>query len=179
MKIEFPQFPEKPIFLAYFDGLDSTVLATVKAQLLRRNDDYDYCFLSTTHLVSFQQLRSCLYTAVRNLKQDTMNRSSVNTEIIFSLSPVNNINDSLKRFGIDETRSDIVVVKVCSSEEDMDEIEKRVGNLLGTSLSVLTDEVLFSRFDASKFKKLFKLQGVETQADLTQGATESSLLRGL
>lgn len=108
-----------------------------------------------------------------------MKASSVNTEIIFSLSPVNNINDALRRFGVDETRSDVVTIKVCEKGTDLEQLQNKLEELIGSKSIELSDERLFSKFDAAKFKKLFKLQAAETQEDLTQGAIESSLIRGL
>lgn len=177
--IKFPQFPNICIFLSYFDGVTSETLKTIKEQLIARNEEYDYCFLSSTHLVSLQQLRSSLYAAVRNQTLGVMKATSINTEIIFGLSPVNNINDALRRFGVDETRADIVVIRVCESGQDFEQLQSKLEELIGCKPLKLTDEILFSKFDVAKFKKLFKLQAAETQEEYTQGAIESSLIRGL
>lgn len=108
-----------------------------------------------------------------------MKASSVNTEIILNLSPVNNINDSLRRFGIDEGRSDILVLKVCQDDEQFSALAKKLEEMLESTSVKLTEEILFTKFDAARFKKLFKLQGIESQEALAQGAIESSLVRGL
>lgn len=176
--IKFPQFPNVCVFLSYFDNVPSERLKTIKEQLISRNEKYDYCFLSTTHLASLQQLRNSIYSAVRNQVLGVMKATSVNTEIIFSLSPVNNINDALRRFGVDESRSDIIVLRVCESSTDLEQLHKDIEFLIGIKSLELTDELMFSKVDVAKFKKLFKLQAAETQEELTQAAIESSLVRG-
>lgn len=179
--INFPLFPENPVFLAYYDNVPSAILATVKQELVARNPEYDYGFLSTTHLVSLEQLRASLHKAVQNMVQNTMKANSINTEIIFSLSPVNNINDALKRFGVDETRTDVLIVKVCDAETDLETLEKSVSALLGIQPTELTDEHLFTKYDEKKFRKLFKLLDAKdtSQQAYTRGAVAASLLRGL
>ncbi|GEQ67358.1 hypothetical protein JCM33374_g1022 [Metschnikowia sp. JCM 33374] len=179
--VKFPSFPSHPVFLAYYDNVTASTLATVKKELIARNDTYNYCFLSTTHIVSLEQLRCALHKAVQNLVQNTMKANSVNTEIIFSLSPVNNINDALKRFGVDESRSDTIVIKVCDADTDVAALEKTVSELLEAQPVALTDEKLLGRYDAKKFRKLFKLSdAVDTSPQaLTNGAVAASLLRGL
>ncbi|OBA18042.1 CGI-121-domain-containing protein [Metschnikowia bicuspidata var. bicuspidata NRRL YB-4993] len=179
--VSFPLFPSHPVFVAYYDNVPGETLATVKKELMARNPAFDYCFLSTTHLISVEQLRCALHRAVQNLVQDTMKANTVNTEIIFSLSPVNNINDALKRFGVDETRADVIVVKVCRSDSSMAEVEKAISALLGSTAVALSDEALLCRHDAKKFRKLFKLLDATdaSQQGQTRGAVAASLLRGL
>lgn len=179
LRIQLPQYPEVNIYLSYHDNVSTETLVTVKEQLIKRNEKYDYCFLSTSNIVSLKQLRSALFTAVRKYKQDNMKASSVYTEVIYSLSPVNNINEALKRFGVDVSRSDIIVVKISTREIDWDGTEKELIHLLDSRSAELTDDLLFNKFDSPKFKKLFKLQDAKTQEELSQGAIESSLIRGL
>lgn len=176
--IRFPQFPDWYISIAYFDSVPRVTLSKVKEELIKHNEDYDYCFLSTTHLVSLQQLYSGLYRAVLNEALDQMKASTLSTEIVLNLSPSNNINESLKKFGIDETRSDIIAVKASLNNQGSRHLQS-LEKLLGNESTDLTDELLFSRYDEAKFKKLFKLHGIESQSDLTQGAIEGSLICGL
>lgn len=174
--ITLPLYPQHPFFLAYYDNVAPEVLATVKSELISRNPEYDFCFLSTTYLVSLEQLHCALHKAVQNLVQGTMKAKSVNTEIIFDLSPVNNINDALKRFGIDETRTDLIVVKLSSDTGSFEQLDNELAGLLNAKSTELTDDILMQRADLKKFKKLFKLLDA---SDYTQGAISATLLRGL
>lgn len=174
--IQFPEYPEQNVFLAYYTGIDTSTLTTVKSELVARNPLYDYCFLSTTHLVSMEQLRCAVYKSVENSVHGTMRAKTLNTEIIFNLSPINNINDALKRFGVDDLRSDVIVITVAT--DAFEEIDGKVSELLGVESLELNDQVLQSTLDVKKFKKLFKLADVDPK-DYSQSAIAASLLRGL
>lgn len=177
--IAFPQYPEHSVYVAYFDSLAPETLATVKAELINRNPQYDYCFLNTSCIASVDQLRCSLHKAVQNLVNDTMKARTVNTEIIFNLSPVNNINDALKRFGIDESRPQVIVVKVSNDPASFEQVHRDVAALLDAQAAQLSDSELLRTLDEKKFKKLYKLQNASGQDEYTQGAVAAMLLRGL
>lgn len=176
-QITFPQYPSHTLDVLYFPKVSSEKLAECKSELIARNKEYDYCFLSTTHLVSTAQLRSALYKTVQNLINGSMKANTINTEILLSLSPVNNINDAIKRFGIDESRDDVIVIKAWHDDSTVDTLRK----LLSAEPAPLTDETLFARFDEKKFRKLFKLPDVKdsSQEVYSNCAVAASLLRGL
>lgn len=182
--IKFPQFPEYVVFLAYYTGATTESLTTVKSELINRNPDYDYCFLSTGLIISLEQLRSSIYKSVLNFEHENMKAKSLNTEILFNLSPVNNINYALKRFGINENRSDVLVIKVYKKEDaaDFEEVNRKISVLLGANAVELSDKVLEDQLDLNDFKKLYKLSEKGTsipQESYTSVAVASNLLRGL
>lgn len=178
--VSFPQYPEYTVFIGYYTGLSPETLTKVKSQVIQRNEQYNYCFLSTTHLVSLEQLFSSLHKAIQNNVQGTMKANTLNTEILFNLSPVNNINEALKRFGIDEKRLDVVVIKVVQEAADFEEQDLAIAALLETNKNAeLSNELLMEVVDIKKFTKLFKIQTAGTQAMYTREAIAASLLRGL
>lgn len=182
----FPQFPDERILLSYFTNVASANLEHIKSQLISANKDYDYCFLNTNHLVSLEHLRSGIYRAILNYSSQSMKAKTLNTEIIFNLSPVNNIMDSIKRFGVDSNCSNVIVIKVLKAGEDKDEVYKNIGELFTGEVESkeLTDDVMFSLVDMSKFKKVYKLNDAAIQGDGTQSlwtrlAVSACQLRGL
>lgn len=189
--VEFPQFAGHTVLVSAFTDLQPGVLSRVKNGLLLADPAYDYCFLSTTHLVSLEHLYSAIYRAILNENHNCMRARTLNTEVIFNLSPVNNIMDALKRFGVDENSSSVVVIKVFSkkpSEKTLQETNGAVCALLEAQESqnpALSDELLYETFDVAKFKKVYKLNdvrlpgnGSEVQAALTRLAVAACLLRG-
>ncbi|CAH2354126.1 EKC/KEOPS complex subunit Cgi121p [[Candida] railenensis] len=182
----FPQFPEERIFLSYFTNVASDNLEHIKSQLISANKEYDYCFLNTNHLVSLEHLRSGIYRAISNYSNSSMKAKTLNTEIIFNLSPVNNIMDSIKRFGVDSNCSNVIVIKVLKAGEPEDESFKNISELFTGEVESkeLTDNVLFSLVDMPRFKKVYKLNDAAIQGDGTQGvwtrlAVSACQLRGL
>lgn len=171
------------MFMAHFHNVASETLESVKLQLLARNPLYDYCFLNTAHIVSQEQLRCALHRAVQNMARGTMRANTVNTEALFALSPVNNLNDAFKRFGVDPARGEVVAIKILTEPVDsvaLDAIEATLAELLAASAEALCDETLYGAADRAKFRKLFKAADVEeSPASFLKVAVAGGLLRGL
>lgn len=181
--IQYPQYPGITLFLAYFNNVDPVTLSTVKSELVKRNAEYDYCFLSTSHIISMEQLHSSLHKSIQNHVNDCMKANTLNTEIILNLSPVNNINDALKRFGVDESRTDVIVIKAFETTQNTDfhALDAKLSSLLGAPSVELNDKVLGEVVDLKKFRKVFKLteESLLAHESYTKGAIAASLLRGL
>lgn len=188
--IKFPQFGEYTVFLSYFQGIEKEVLSTVKKELVAGNKVYDFCFLNTNHIISLEHLYSSIYRSISNLENDCMRAKTVNTEIIFNLSPINNIMDALKRFGVDESLDKTIVIKIFKTSEVSDEILQSTNRHLLNLLQVdpsqnlkLDDSLLFELVNIDKFKKIYKLNdaklgSTDIQAQLTRLAVGACVLRG-
>lgn len=188
--IKFPQFGEYTVFLSYFRGIENEVLSTVKKELVAGNKIYDFCFLNTNHIISLEHLYSSIYRSISNLENDCMRAKTVNTEIIFNLSPINNIMDALKRFGVDESLDKTIVIKIFKTSEVSDEILQSTNRHLLNLLQVdpsqnlkLDDSLLFELVNIDKFKKIYKLNdaklgSTDIQAQLTRLAVGACVLRG-
>ncbi|KAK6205446.1 kinase binding protein CGI-121-domain-containing protein [Scheffersomyces amazonensis] len=188
----FAQFPQFQVFIALFADVRSETLSTVKSELVGANKQYDYCFLNTNHLVSVEQLYSSIYRSISNFVNETMRAKTLNTEIIFNLAPINNIMDALKRFGVDESCNNVIVIKVINSHDVVDNtFDNEFTNLLSllevseSSSIELSDNILFSLVNIPKLKKLFKLNDANysndtshLQAELTRLTIGAALLRG-
>lgn len=188
--IKFPQFGEYTVFLSYFRGIENEVLSTVKKELVAGNKVYDFCFLNTNHIISLEHLYSSIYRSISNLENECMRAKTVNTEIIFNLSPINNIMDALKRFGVDESLDKTIVIKIFKTSEVSDEILQSTNRHLLNLLQVdpsqnlkLDDSLLFELVNIDKFKKIYKLNdaklgSTDIQAQLTRLAVGACVLRG-
>lgn len=180
--VVFPQFPGSPVLISYFSGLDEVKLKEVKQQLVAGNKNYDFCFLNTRHIISLEHLYSSVHKSLLNWSQNSMRAKTLNTEIIFNLSPINNIMDALKRFGVDELCPAVIVVKVLEENEEAKVIEDHLSGILGCSSIELTDEILEKSVDLKKFKKVYKLNDAkivdESQGQLTRLAIGACQLRG-
>lgn len=175
-QITFPQYPNRPVTVVYLNDVPKEKFELVKTEMVNKNPDFDFCFLNTAHIVSLEQLRCSLHKSLQNSVLDQMKSNNINTEVILNLSPVNNIRDALRRFGVDETRLDVIVVNF--EDSDSETFTKDIESLLDAKSAELTDEVLLRTYDPKRFQKLFKVQSSD-QAELTQAAVATSLLRGL
>lgn len=191
--VKLPQFPKFTILVFLFTNIDSPILKKVKEQLIKGNKDYDFCFLNTQHIISLEHLYSSIHKAVLNHEFGNMKAKTLNTEIIFNLSPINNIMDALKRFGVDDTCSNLISIKVIptseASESAFEEVNKHLLDILCCDEShnpELTDEVIYnSLVDIKKLKKVYKLNDAELsndesclQGELTRLSIGACQLRG-
>ncbi|KAK6462988.1 kinase binding protein CGI-121-domain-containing protein [Scheffersomyces coipomensis] len=189
----FPQFPQFTVFISLFTNIKTETSATIKSELIGANKDYDFCFLNTNHIISLEQLYASIHRSILNQSNELMKAKTLNTEIIFNLSSVNNIMDALKRFGVDESCPNLIVIKVLKTDEIESDTLKELNQHLLKLLDVdeshnieLNDEILFSKLaSVQKTKKLYKLNDAtysgnesELQAELTRLIIGATLLRG-
>lgn len=166
----YPLFPEAHVNVTYYPQVAEEVRHTVKQQLVACDPQYDYAFLSTTHLVSTEQLHCAIFRALQSQRDGTMKAKALNTEIVVSLSPTSSIRDALTKFGLDPKREDLIVVWV-GEDKDLD-------GLLEAKKADLTDEVLQSRVDKPSFEKVYKTK-IESWDQATQAAVAAIMLRGV
>lgn len=164
LKTTFPQFPEYTIFISLYREVQKEIIGGVKTGLICGDEKYDFCFLNTTHIISVEQLYNAVHKALLNDLNEAKVAKTLNTEIILNLSPINNIGDALRRFGINENQSDVIVIKVLpsiASEAELDKLNSGLKELLGgssVSNPILNDDIILSDLvDMKKLKKVYKL----------------------
>ena len=182
--VSFPQFPQHKAIITLFKNVPVSTLKTIKEQLIQANPKYDYCFLNTKYIISLEQLQNSIHKSILHLVNNSMQAKTLNTEILLNLSPVNVISDAIKRFGILDDCSNVIVVKVVLPDDDIAQIEKDLTDIVDGECVAITDEVLLELVDVSKFKKIYKLNDAVFAADgnqqgqLTRLAIGACLLRG-
>ncbi|KAI1259198.1 CGI121 protein [Xylariaceae sp. FL1019] len=147
--------------------------AFLHQQLLSRNAAFEYAFIDASVITSQLQVLSAVFKAITAQAAGLMKTPNVHSEIVYSLSPANNISEAYRRHGITPTSQNLVIVKVLvSSNSSADassevkipstpsEVESHLlANVEGTS-HPFTDEVLQSMTDHSKIRKYYKLNGM-------------------
>lgn len=133
---------------------------------------------------------SAIFRAVNDYMNQRLKSRNVHSEIVFSLSPANNVRftlefhsrhytatnsvqiaDSFRKFGITDSTKDLLVVKVSvSSEITHDSVATHLGSSIqGTSLP-FDDETLAEISDVSKIKKAYKLGALSSPATMADSA---------
>ncbi|KAM8740834.1 EKC/KEOPS complex subunit TPRKB [Acanthopagrus schlegelii] len=116
--------------------------------------------INPTMLVDPFQVLVAANKAVHLQKTGKMKTRSLYSEIIFNLSPNNNISEAFKKFGISDGDSSVMVVLVHSEDESqlLSDITARVN---GRQVPV---EDVSSLSDQAKIKKLYKVTPQEEKS---------------
>ncbi|KAH3666821.1 hypothetical protein OGAPHI_003270 [Ogataea philodendri] len=168
----FPQFPETQVFAAYFSNVSNQ--ESIKNSLLAADPNYNYAFVNGDYLVSQEQILSAVYKA---LLDDSFNRKkskSINSEIIYNLSPLKNILECLKTFGVSESPH-LLAIKLINKKDDPLLIQQNLQSIVkGTPLDI-SDKLLQENSDLTKIHKLFNTQDSDFQSLSRTLATNTQL----
>ncbi|KAK5069130.1 hypothetical protein LTS08_008628 [Lithohypha guttulata] len=81
---------------------------------------------------------------------DRLRSNNVQSEVVFCLSPNNNIGDAFRRFGIQDGSRDMVVVKVGEGEVDRTKVEEHLNSAIEGERVQLTDDWLGQTYKIAK-----------------------------
>jgi EKC/KEOPS complex subunit CGI121/TPRKB len=168
--ITLPHLPNSPIQVCLFKNVQNA--AFLRQQLLEGNTDFEYAFLDASVLVSRSHVLAACFRAISDSLNGRLKSRNVHSEIVFSLSPNNNVSqcphqnshshspdlqiaESFRRFGIQDTSTHVVAVKVLSSPEQSF-AEHLSTNVQGEPVA-MTDEALASVKDDARIRKIYRL----------------------
>lgn len=115
LDLYLPQFPDSQIFLTLYTNV--TNASTIRSNLLSGNTKYSYAFLDPKSIVSISHVLAAVYRALTERAAGSMRTRTVNSEIVFSMSPSMSIGDGLKRFGSKDDSTSILVVRLFEDED--------------------------------------------------------------
>lgn len=170
MQLTIPQFPEYKVNLHKFSNVQNS--KDIKEQLIQGNTLYDFAFINAECVISLEQLMSAVYRSLLDLTGDKLRTRSLHSEVIFSLSPTQNIMDALRRFGIQDNSKELILVKITKGGEDYS-----LQIIDGEEVQV-TDESLQQTAVLKTIKKNYKIS-TETPHDITRQTVAAIQLRGL
>lgn len=148
IKTVLPQFPQFTVYLFKFKNVTNS--KEIKQNLIKGDKRYDFSFINAQTVLSEEQLLSAVYRALLDHTQDKIRTKTIHSEVIFSLSPTQNIMDALRRFGIQDDSTDLIVIKIVdsNSQEEFD-----LGVVEGEQVDI-TDEDLKSTAILKTIKKV-------------------------
>ncbi|KAF2124353.1 CGI-121-domain-containing protein [Dothidotthia symphoricarpi CBS 119687] len=106
-----PHYEAYPVHVAVFKHVKNA--AFLRSQLLAANPEFDYAFLDASMILSPTHLQTALFTTLHHLLTHRLKTHTPHSELVFRLSPTNNIGDSYRVFGIADTSTHIIAVKLC------------------------------------------------------------------
>ncbi|ODV73587.1 Cgi121p [Cyberlindnera jadinii NRRL Y-1542] len=172
IKTVLPQFPQFTVHLFKFKNVTNS--KEIKQNLIKGDKRYDFSFINAQTVLSEEQLLSAVYRALLDHTQDKIRTKTIHSEVIFSLSPTQNIMDALRRFGIQDDSTDLIVIKIVdsNSQEEFD-----LSVVEGEEVDI-TDEDLKSSAILKTIKKNYKLKS-EDLTVLSHQIVAAIQLRGL
>ncbi|KAB2102077.1 hypothetical protein AG0111_0g9684 [Alternaria gaisen] len=171
-----PHYEAYPVHVALFKDVKNA--SFLRRQLLEANPDYDYAFLDASMILTPHHLLSATFLALHGHLTHRAKTRTPHSELVFRLSPNNNIGESYKKFGIADTTTALIAVKLplspsstASTDEkttyEKDEsitnesVSLHLGSAIeGTSVELgETGEELGMWCDVDKVRKAYKLGG--------------------
>ncbi|KAL4935159.1 hypothetical protein BDV06DRAFT_135620 [Aspergillus oleicola] len=154
----------------------------LRQQLLAGNADFEYALIDASMVLSRAHALSAVFRAVNDYLNDRLKSRNIHSEIVFSLSPTNNIADSFRKFGISDATTSLLVVKVSVTPEIAhDSVAAHLAqNVEGTPVA-FDDESLSGISDVAKIKKAYKLgalpsaPGGQTNGTIDKGKRQLEL----
>ncbi|KAH7406452.1 kinase binding protein CGI-121-domain-containing protein [Phaeosphaeria sp. MPI-PUGE-AT-0046c] len=172
-----PHYEAYPVHIALFKDVNNA--AYLRSQLLEANPAFDYAFLDAQmtfnneylmqQILSPAHLLTSTFLTLHALHTHRQKTRTPHSELVFRLSPNNNIGESYKKFGLSDTTTDLIAVKLpLRSEGDdwvvdaaitNDSVRCHLGSVVeGTSVEIGEDgEELGMACDVDKVRKMYKL----------------------
>ncbi|OJJ53262.1 hypothetical protein ASPSYDRAFT_1164973 [Aspergillus sydowii CBS 593.65] len=179
--LETIHLPHLPSSLAVHAALYKDVQNTseLRQQLLSANPEFEYALIDASMVLSRAHALSSVFRAVNDYLNGRLKSRNIHSEIVFSLSPTNNIADSFRKFGISDTTSSLLVIKVSVTPDITHEsvATHLAQNVQGTPLP-FDDAALSGISDITKIKKAYKLGALPpVSSNQTNGVSDEGKRR--
>ncbi|KAJ7644349.1 kinase binding protein CGI-121-domain-containing protein [Roridomyces roridus] len=132
----------------------------------RARDALNFAFIEARLITSLQHLRTAIHQAVMADALGSLRTRTVHSEIIWSLNPTNNISEAMRRYGVSDTSTSLVVVRIDSPELSVTDIERDMDAAVNGTKVPFAD--LRDITDWTAVKKYHKL-GNEVAIQQTKG----------
>lgn len=150
--------PELALYVALYRDVKNA--AFLREQLLAGNTEFEYAFVDASMILTTSHILAAAFRAMNDYLHERLKSRNVHSEIVFALSPSNNIGEAFRKFGVADTTSDLLVMKVSTSPSITFESvsEHLTASIQGTPVD-FSDETLASMSDLSKITKAYKISG--------------------
>lgn len=192
-----PHYPDYPVQVALFTNV--TNAAFLRSQLLEANSDFDYAFLDASmvsspihtlqicsvsdlyKILSPHHLLSASFSALHRHATSTLKARTPHSELVFRLHPNNNIGESYRKFGISDTTTNLIAVKLSLPKEGSatsDITAESVSKHLGENVKGESIEIGEEGEELGRFADVEKIRGVYKLGDVGKGKGKKGVVNG-
>lgn len=148
--------PELALHVALYRDVKNA--AFLKQQLLDGNADFEYAFIDASVILTTTHVLAATFRALNDYLHDRLKSRNVHSEIVFALSPNNNIGEAFRKFGIGATTSDLLVIKVSTSPSVTSEsVRSHLESVVDGTCVDFSNENLQITSDLGKIRKAYKI----------------------
>ncbi|OMP86520.1 hypothetical protein BK809_0003690 [Diplodia seriata] len=155
--LALPHLSHAPVHIALFQHVRNA--AFLRQQLLAGNQAFEYAFLDATALLSTTHVLAAVFRALNDQLNGRLRSRNVHSEIVFSLSPNNNIADSFRRFGVQDTTTALLAIKVPTDGHPLSaaQVQAHLSESVEGTAVPFTDDSLAEFSDLARIRKTYKL----------------------
>ncbi|SLM37718.1 protein cgi121 [Lasallia pustulata] len=148
--------PSLAVHVALYQDVKNAVF--LRQQLLAGNAEFEYALIDASMIISTTHVLAAVFRAANDLLNDRLKSRNVHSEIVFALSPNNNIAESFRRFGVADATTNLLVIKVTTSTEiTHDVVQQHLGSSVEGKPIDFSDQTLAQMTDLARVKKVYKL----------------------
>ncbi|KAI9653709.1 MAG: hypothetical protein M1831_005737 [Alyxoria varia] len=145
----------RPLYITLFKNVSNA--SYIRQQLLDQNTDFEYAFVDASAVISTTHVLSAAYRALNDMRASRLRTRNVHAEIVFAFSASNNIADSLRRFGINESTTNLLAVKVGNPQIDGSTVYEHLTSSIQGDAAPFDDAQIATTTDWSAVRKNYKL----------------------
>ncbi|ELR05343.1 hypothetical protein VC83_06536 [Pseudogymnoascus destructans] len=157
--------PGHDVHIALFHSI--TNAAFLHAQLLASNTDFEYALVDAGVIVSKVQILAAAFRAINDNLEGRLRTRNVHSEMVFCLSPNNNIAESFRRFGVSPTTTSLIAIKTTTPSSPSSltpaSIQAHLASAVEGKQVPFSDEELGMVTDWARVRKVYKLPLVGQQ----------------
>ncbi|KAI0751694.1 CGI-121-domain-containing protein [Daedaleopsis nitida] len=132
----------------------------------------NFAFIDARLICSLLHLQTAVYQAILAQVQGSIRTKTVHSEVLWALNPTNNITEAIRRYGVADTTTSLIVVRICSP--DLDDVQQRMSSIVMGTLSPMSQ--LATITDWASVKKYYKLNGEPALKTVTKDSEEERLV---
>ncbi|KAG1729084.1 kinase binding protein CGI-121-domain-containing protein [Suillus paluster] len=158
----YSQFNHAVVQIVLFDKV--TNAAAIRSRIVQaakiigvdgdtEREAVNFAFIDARLISSPLHLQTAIYQALLAEAQGQLRTKTIHSEILWALNPTNNITEAIRRYGVSDASTTLILVRVDVS--DIPDIQRRMSDIVQGS--IVPFEALGQMTDWSTIQKHYKL----------------------